>query len=149
MSDKSIDIAVEQFVSLHKKDFLDLDHIKDGYGSVAGFLSAEGQPTGDRGGKQIEIKSWHHKDGWTDTVEWFEDTYQIGYYRLPREERITPQDHTPRLDFGSDFDWCLDRIKELRDKGYYDISLSEVSEGEYVSEIEIADYIEGWEEVQS
>ena len=149
MSDRSIDIAAEQFVSLHKKDFLDLDHIKDGYGSVAGFLSAEGQPTGDRGGKQIEIKSWEHKDGWVSTVEWFEDTYQIGYYRLPLGERITPQDHTPELNFDPDFNWCLDRIKELRDKGYYDISLHEVSEGEYVSEIEIADYIEGWEEVQS
>lgn len=144
--EKSIDIAADNFVRLHKKNFLDLNHIKDGYGSVAGFLSAEGQPTGDRGGKQIEIKSWHHKDGWTDTVEWFEDTYQIGCYRLPSEERVTPQDHTSQLDFCADFDWCLDRIKELRDKGYYDISLSEVSEGEYVSEIKIEDYIEEWVE---
>jgi len=148
MSEKSIDLAAKEFVNRHKKDFLDLDHIKDGYGSVAGFLSAEGQPMGDRGGKQIEIKSWHHKDGWTDTVEWFEDTFQIGYYRLPSEERVTRQDHTPELDFDPDFDWCLDRIKELRGNGYYDISLHEVSEGEYVEEVSIGWYIDDWE-VQS
>jgi hypothetical protein len=29
----------------------------------------------------------------------------------------------------------------LRDKGYYDISMHELSEGEYVSEIRIEDYI--------
>ena len=57
---KSIDIAADDFVRLHKKGFLDLDHIKNGYGSVAGFLSAEGQPTGDRGGKEIEIKSQNY-----------------------------------------------------------------------------------------
>ena len=138
---KSIDIAADDFVRLHKKGFLDLDHIKDGYGSVAGFLSAEGQPTGDRGGKQIEVKSWEHKDGWVSTVEWFEDTFQIGYYRLPSEERVTPQDHTPYFIFDPDFNWCLDRIKEYRTEGYYDISMHELSEGEYVSEIRIEDYI--------
>jgi hypothetical protein len=144
---KSIDLAADNFVRLHKKNFLDLDHIKDGYGSVAGFLSAEGQPTGDRGGKQIEIKSWHHKDGWTDTVEWFEDTFQIGHYRLPAEERVTPQDHTPELNFNPDFDSCLDHIEELRAEGYCDISMHEVSEGEFVSEIRIEDYIDGFGEV--
>jgi hypothetical protein len=144
--EKSIDIAADNFVRLHKKNFLDLDHIQDGYGSVAGFLSAEGQPTGDRGEKQIEIKSWEHKDGWVSTVEWFEDTYQIGYYRLPLEERITPQDHTPQLNFDPDFNCCLDRINELRDEGYCDISMHELREGEYVSEIDIEDYIEGWVE---
>lgn len=149
MSDRSIDIAVEQFVSLHKEGFLNLDHIKDRYGSIAGFLSAEGQPIGDRGRKQIEVKSWEHKDGWVSTVEWFEDTYQIGYYRLPIEERVTPEDHTPQLDFGSDFEHCIDRLKILRVAGYFDISLYEISEGEYSKEICISSYIDNWEEVQS
>ena len=144
---KSIDLAAQEFVNRHKKDFLDLDHIKDGYGSVAGFLSAEGQPTGDRGGKQIEIKSWHHRDGRTDTVEWFEDTFQIGHYRLPIEERVTSEDHTPELNFNPDFDSCLDHIEELRAEGYCDISMHEVSEGEFVSEIRIEDYIDGFGEV--
>ena len=128
---KSIDLAADNWVRLHKKGHLNLDHIGKVYGSGRG----------DRGLRDIEIASWHHKDGWTDTVEWYEDTYQIGYYRLPREERVTPQDHTSQLDFCADFDWCLDRIKELRDEGYYDISMHELSEGEYVSEIRIEDYI--------
>ena len=143
--EKSIDLAAEKFVQLHKDGFLDLDHIKDGYGSVTGFLSAEGQPLGDLGRWSREIQADMHKDGRKEAVEWFEDCFQIGYYRLPSEERITPQDHTPELNFDPDFNWCLDRIKEFRDKGYYDISMHEVSEGEYVSKISIADYIEGWE----
>jgi hypothetical protein len=97
--------------------------------------------------KTSKSPSWNHKDGWTDTVEWFEDTYQIGYYRLPIEERVTSEDHTPELNFNPDFDSCLDHIEELRDEGYCDISLSEVSEGEYVSEIRIEDYIDGFGEV--
>ena len=144
--EKSIDLAAEEFVRRHKKDFLDLDHIKNVCGSVANYLRSHGSLQGDRGLRDIEIASWHHKDGWTDTVEWYEDTYQIGYYRLPREERVTPQDHTSQLDFCADFDWCLDHIKELRDEGYCDISLHELSEGEYVSKIDIEDYIGGWVE---
>ena len=134
---KSIDIAAEDFVRLHKKGHLNIDHIEQVYGSVAGYLRNHGFDRGDRGLRGIEIASWHHKDGWTDTIEWYEDTYQIGYYRLPREERVTPQDHTPQLDFCVDFDWCLDHIEGLRDEGYCDISMRELSEGEYLRDISL------------
>jgi len=139
---KSLDIAAEDFISSHKAGILDLDHIESGYGSVAGFLSAEGQPSGDLGGWSIEIKAHEHKDGWVDTVEWYEDTFQIGHYRLPLADRITPEDHTPELDFCSDFDWSIDRIKELKAEGYSDISLDEVVEGVVVDSIAVEDYLE-------
>jgi hypothetical protein len=139
---KSIDIAAEDFVSRHKAGILDLDHIESGYGSVAGFLSAEGQPSGDLGGWSIEIKAHEHKDGWVDTVEWYEDTYQIAHYRLPFADRITPEDHTPEINFDPDFYICIDRIKELRAKGYSDISLDEVVEGVVVDSVAIEDYLE-------
>ena len=144
---KSIDLAAQEFVNRHKKGHLNSDHIEKVYGSVEGYLRNHGSDRGDRGLQDIEIASWNHKDGWTDTVEWFEDTYQIGYYRLPIEERVTSEDHTPELNFNPDFDSCLDHIEELRAKGYCDISMHEVSEGEFVSEIRIEDYIDGFGEV--
>lgn len=143
--EKSIDIAAQNFLQLHKAGFLDVDHIEDRYGSVAGFLSTEGKHVGDLGKKDIEIKAHEHKDGRTATVEWFEDTFQIGYFRLPTDQRVTPEDHTPELDFSADFDFCIDRIKELKADGFCGISLYECSEGEYVSEIRIEDYIDGWD----
>ena len=146
--EKSIDQAAEDFVSSHKAGVLDLEHIQDGYGSVAGFLSAEGAPHGDLGEWSIEIKAHQHKDGWVDTVEWFEDTFQIGCYRLPFADRITPEDHMCEYTFDPDFYICIDRIKELRAKGYFDIAFDEVVEGAVVDSIDIADYIDGWE-VQS
>ena len=143
--EKSIDTAVEQWISLHKKGYLDVDDLNYRFGSVANFLSEEGSSLGDRGRKEIEIQSWDHKDGWTSTVEWFEDTFQVAYYRLPSEERITPEDHTPRLDFSSSFNWCIDHVGELRDEGYYGITMCELREGEYVNKIHIEEYIDGWE----
>ena len=142
---KSIDQAAEYFVSSHKAGILDLEHIKNGYGSVAGFLSAEGQPRGDLGEWSIEIKAHEHKDGWVDTVEWFEDTFQVGCYRLPFADRITPEDHTPELSFCPDFNWCIEHIEEMKEKGYCDFSLDEVVEGVIVDSVDIQDYIGGWE----
>ena len=139
---KSLDIAAEDFVSRHKAGVLDLDHIESGYGSVAGFLSAEGQPHGEFGEWSIEIKAHEHKDGWVDTVEWYQDTYQIAHYRLPFADRISPEDHTPEINFDPDFYICIDRIKELRAKGYSDISLDEVIEGVVVDSIAVEDYLE-------
>lgn len=140
--EKSIEQAAEDFVSSHKAGVLDLEHIKDGYGSVAGFLAAEGQPHGDLGEWSIEIKAHQHKDGWVDTVEWYQDTFQISHYRLPFADRITPEDHTPEINFDPDFDICIERIIELKAKGYSDISLDEVVEGAVVDSVAIEDYLE-------
>ena len=139
---KSLDIAAEDFISSHKAGILDLDHIESGYGSVAGFLSAEGQPSGDLGGWSIEIKAHEHKDGWVDTVEWYEDTYQIAHYRLPFADRISPEDHTPVLDFCPDFNWCIEHIEDLIEQGYCDISLDEVAEGVVADSVAFQDYLE-------
>lgn len=139
--EKSIDIAAKAFVSLHKARFIDVDHMHQGYGSIAGFLSAEGQPHGDLGLNSIEIKAHEHKDGCVDTVEWFEDTFQIGCYRLPFADRVTPEDHTPTLSFDPDFNWCMDHIEELIEEGYCDFSLDEVVEGVIVDSIDLEEYL--------
>jgi len=139
---KSIDQAAEDFVSSHKAGILDLEHIKDGYGSVAGFLSGEGQPHGDLGEWNIEIKAHQHKDGRVDTVEWYQDTFQIAHYRLPFADRINPEDHTPEINFDPDFGICIERIIELKAKGYSDILLDEVVEGVVVDSVAIEDYLE-------
>ena len=146
---KSIDIAAAKFVSCHKADAFEIDHTEgDYYGSVAGYLTLEGEPTGELGRMHISIRPDKHKDGLHETVEWYEDTYQIAHYRLPFADRITPEDHTPEINFDPDFYICIDRIKELRAKGYCDIAFDEVVEGAVVDSIDIADYIDGWE-VQS
>ena len=141
MNDSSLEIAVKDFVSSHKAGILDLDHIKDGYGSVAGFLSAEGQPHGDLGEWSIEIKAHQHKDGWLDTVEWFQDTFQISHYLLPFADRIKPEDHTPEINFDPDFGICIERIIELKANGYFDISLDEVVEGAIVDSVDLEEYL--------
>ena len=138
---KSIDIAAKDFVSSHKAGVLDLEHIQDGYGSVAGFLSAEGAPHGDLGEWGIEIKAHQHKDGRVDTVEWFQDTFQISHYRVPFADRVTPEDYTPEINFEPDFDICIEQIIELKAKGYSDISLDEVVEGVVVDSVALEDYL--------
>jgi|TARA_R100000479_G_C6322150_1_gene178193 hypothetical protein len=70
--------------------------------------------------------------------------FQISYYRLPLEERVDSQDHTPELDFDTDFDGCLDRVQQLRAQGYYDISLDEYKDGSCVESICIASYVDEW-----
>jgi len=139
---KSIDQAAEDFVSSHKAGILDLEHIKDGYGSVAGFLNVIGQPHGDFGEWSAEIKAHQHKDGRVDTVEWYRDTFQIAHYRLPFADRVTPEDHTPEINFDPDFGISIERIIELKAKGYSDISLDEVVEGVVVDSVAIEDYLE-------
>tara|TARA_R100000544_G_scaffold23928_1_gene12003 strand:- start:463 stop:894 length:432 start_codon:yes stop_codon:yes gene_type:complete len=139
---KSIDQAAEDFVSSHKAGILDLEHIQDGYGSVAGFLSKEGQPHGAFGEWSMEIKAHQHKDGRVDTVEWYQDTFQIAHYRLPFADRVTPEDHTPEINFDPDFGISIERIIELKAKGYSDISLDEVVEGVVVESVAIEDYLE-------
>ena len=138
---KSIDQAAEDYVSSHKVGVLDLEHIQDGYGSVAGFLSAEGAPHGDLGEWGIEIKAHQHKDGRVDTVEWFQDTFQISHYRVPFADRVTPEDYTPEINFEPDFDICIEQIIELKAKGYSDISLDEVVEGVVVDSVALEDYL--------
>ena len=139
---KSIDQAAEDFVSSHKAGILDLEHIQDGYGSVAGFLSAEGAPHGDLGEWGIEIKAHQHKDGRVDTVEWYQDTFQIAHYRVPFADRVTPEDYTPEINFDPDFGISIEKIIELKAKGYSDISLDEVVEGVVVDSVAIEDYLE-------
>ncbi len=142
---KSIDIAAEHFVSSHKAGALDLYEIERHYGSVAIFLSCQGQPLrpdGDLGEMMIEISAHEHKDGYVDTIEWFEDTYQVSHYLLPLEDRITPEDHSPELDFCEDLDWCIDHIEDLIEDGYSDISLDKVVEGVVVDSIAFEDYLE-------
>ena len=73
------------------------------------------------------------------------NTFQIGYYAKSEEDRLDRQDHTVELDFVSDFDGALARIMELKNQGYFSISLDEVADGAYVDSIRIADYIDEWE----
>ena len=140
--EKSIDIAGEQFIASYKAGFLDLDDIESVYGSVAIFLAVEGQPHGELGGMYFEIKAHEHKGGYVETIEWFEDTYQTSYYLLPLEDRITPEDHTPVLDFCADFDWCIDSIEDLIEEGYSDISVDKVVEGVIVESVDLEYYME-------
>ena len=91
------------------------------------------------------VSSWLNQ---VDVCEIFNkaamESYQIGYYRLPFDERVTPEDHTPELDFGHSLEFCLDRINELKAAGYYNISLDELYDGAVVRSERIEDYIEGW-----
>ena len=103
MSDSSLEIAVEDFINAHKPKFIDIDFINEAYGSVAEFINAEGQPTGDLGRVTKEIPAHHHKDNVNQTVEWYIESFQIAYYKLAFADRISREDHTPYIFFDPNF----------------------------------------------
>jgi hypothetical protein len=73
------------------------------------------------------------------------NTFQIAYYAKPEEDRLDRQDHTVEFDFESDFDAALAHIVELKNQGYFSISLDELVDGVVFDSIRIADYIDEWE----
>lgn len=144
----SLKEAAETFVERHKPDRIDVYHIEKTFGSVEGCLLDMGSYHCDsrhKGEMHIEIKSSDHVNGVTEVISWYEDCFQISYFQLPVQDRITPQDHTPELLFSSDLDWCLDQLEELREEGYHSISLETMSEGNIIESVPIDLHIDGWE----
>ena len=136
----SLKEAADHFVNVHKPSAINIDDIEDGYGSVSGYLQAESQPHGDLGGRIITVRDWESKKGYNEDIFWYEDVWQISYYRLPVEDRVTREDHTPQIHFDPDFDWTITRAIELRDQGYHDIQVDEVKEGAITESIDLEGY---------
>ena len=88
----------------------------------------------DRGEMMLTIP------GTTDCVHWFEEAWEIGWYTLPFAERRSREDHTVKLETMLDFDWMIDAVGELLEKGMHDISVTEFKDGAPVSEIDLDNY---------
>ena len=68
----SIKDAAIKFVEAHKPSRIDVNHITTGFGSVEGYLHAEGQNTGDCGGRYVEIDGFDSKNGNPIIIDWVE-----------------------------------------------------------------------------
>ena len=88
----------------------------------------------DRGEMMLTIP------GTTDCVHWVEEAWEIGWYTLPFAERRSREDHTVMLETMLDFDWMIDAVGELLEKGMHDISVTEFKDGAPVSEIDLDNY---------
>ena len=136
----SLQEAAKHFVEAHKPKCIDIDHIEDGYGSVVCYLQCESQPHGDLGGRTISVNASESKSGHYQEVFWYENVWQISYYRLPFADRVTREDHTPEIHFDPDFDWTITQAIELRDEGYHDIKVDEVKEGCVTDSVDLENY---------
>ena len=88
----------------------------------------------DRGEMMLTIP------GTTDCVHWFEEAWEIGWYTLPFAERRSREDHTVKLETMLDFDWMIDAVGELLEKGMHDISVTEFKDGAAVSAVDLDNY---------
>jgi len=143
MSDSSLEIAVKDFINAHKPEFIDIDFINEAYGSVAEFINSEGQPTGDLGRVTKEIPAKHHKDNVNQTVEWYIESFQIAYYKLPSSERISQEDHTPEIFFDPDFDFAMGKAKKMVLEGNHDLTFTRFVEGCPIDEENVHEYLQG------
>ena len=134
--------AVDHFVRSHKSDRLGIDFLLYGYGSIAGYLEAEGQSTGDRGERYIEIDSHDSISGNPIIVSWYEEAWQIAFYRKSAEDRVSRQDHEPELWFDNDFDEAIRQALEFHAEGVFDLSVTRYDDGCPVDIENIHDYID-------
>lgn len=136
--------AAKQFVMAHKPDTLDVDHLSIYYGSVEGLLEAEGQPSfgGDCGERYIEISSHDSITGNPIIVSWYEEAWQIAFYRKSAEDRVSREDHEPEIIFDPDFDEAIRQAVELYADGVFDLSVTRFEDGVAVEIEPIEDYID-------
>jgi hypothetical protein len=139
----NIEEAAKQFIEAHKPDSLDVNHLLIGYGSVEGYLEAEGQPTGDRGERYMEISFHDSISGNPIIVSWFEEAWQIAFYRKAAEDRSSREDHEPEIIFDPDFDEAIRQALEFHTEGVFDLSVTRFEDGVAVEIEAIEDYIEG------
>ena len=72
----SIKQAAKEFVQAHKPSRIDVDYITKSFGSIEGFLDAEGQSTGE-GRQYVEVDSFDSKSGNPVIIEWYEESKEI------------------------------------------------------------------------
>ena len=133
--------AAQRFIELHKPNRIDVDYINSGYGSVEKYLDVEGSWLGDGGERYAEISKFDSIDGTTKTVEWFEEMFEVGYYQLPANKRLTPEDWTIQLDIESNFDLAIDHAIKLS-KTHHDVTITRWEGGEPVEDIKLEDYLD-------
>ena len=138
-----IEIAAVEFIKAHNPRRIDVDYLAQGYGSVEGYIYAEGQPTGDKGGRYIEVGSFDSIDGTPKIIEWFEDAWQITYYAKPLHERTSRDDCTPEMDFDNDFDFTIEKALDLLTQpDVHDLRVVAWRDGEPEEDIDIDSYEE-------
>jgi len=72
MHDFISDKTVLKFVAAHKPQRIDVQYMIDEWGSVANYLDAEAQPTGNLGEYYIEINKWNSVTGNPIIIDWRE-----------------------------------------------------------------------------
>ena len=63
MKDFISDQTVLKFIAAHKPQRIDVQYMIDEWGSIANYLDAEAQPTGNLGEYYIEINKWNSVTG--------------------------------------------------------------------------------------
>ena len=138
----SIKEAAQEFIAAHKPSRIDVDHITTGFGSVEGYLHAEGQTTGDCGERYVEIRSFDSITGNPIIINWYEESWQIAYYSKPESERTTRADCEPTIIFYPDFDCAIDyALEKLDESDVYDLSVTVFDHGAPQDIINIDDYV--------
>lgn len=128
--------AAIEFVERHKPNKIDVDFIKDAYGSVENYLEADRATLEDMGEYQLEIRGFDTKSGNPEIIRWYaEESFQISWYDLPSEERKTREDHTCDYCFDIDFDWSIDHAKELIEDGKHDVSVFSLKNGAHEEDL--------------
>jgi hypothetical protein len=146
----SIKEAAREFIAAHKPSRIDVDHIKTGFGSVEGYLDAEGQTTGDCGGRYVEIDGFDAKHGNPIIIDWYEESWQIAYYSKAESERTTRADCEPTIIFDPDFDCAIDlALEKLDESDVYDLSVTRFDDGAPQDIINIDDYVTAKDEVSA
>ena len=136
-----INEAVKEFVQAHKPSRIDVDHITTEFGSIEGYLDAEGESTGDCGGRYVEVDSFDAKSGNPVEINWYEESWQIGYYEKCLLDRTSVNDHEPILVFERDFNTAIEfALEKLAEHDVYDLSIFRFADGAPMEQINMDDY---------
>ena len=137
----SIKQAAKEFVQAHKPSRIDVDHITTEFGSIEGYLDSEGASTGDCGGRYVEIVGFDAKSGNPIIIDWYEESWQIGYYEKCLLDRTSVNDHAPILVFERDFNTAIEfALEKLAEHDVYDLSIFRFADGAPMEKINMDDY---------
>jgi len=70
MKDFISDKTVLKFIAAHKPQWIDVQYMQDQWGSIANYLDAEAQPTGNLGEYYIEINKGDSVTGNPIIIDW-------------------------------------------------------------------------------
>ena len=134
---ENFDYAVKEFIAAHKPECINTDWF-----DVQDHMRTEAHYQED-GRRDIEVRGHESRTGNPIVISWYEVCWQIGYFRLPFNERKNRQDWTTEIVFDFDFDMTIDvAIDLLKEDNVHDLIVTEWREGQPHQSVNINQYIE-------